>query len=543
MFKPAVTLPMPASPGNPTTPKAPLLLDKYRQKFGLRNGGSRGTQAASDRQHQHLAKALEEIDGLLVGFQCLDKQQAAALDTASVSSYTPPVPFEGDLPSRPAQLDLDMDHGSPVDHASPGATAEASSSDPEEPLAREWAAIRTLREETEFHHKRFRALTKDSNDPILAELCSVYQDAKAVRTRGVETFRRILEGSIPFTLSKVFPFASLSYAISKLLVKCGRLEQGDVLSGLQLWRNAISDADEREAFGRLAIDLWPEARDHIHCIPIVQIPAHLSDRFPCLSDDIGKDDDGWQWPSRGANASRAGMGQSHWIDDALFSDPLAPDLLVQTDDVSDLPLESHMYTENPQQAFFNGVMNMTYLTSREFNFGALCPMSDHPSYAGDWSGRPPEQVNTSSHEDPPGFTLPHHPLSGPMEGTVKGKPDTTDLQSTALYLAFFLFLRDNKEALRILAGRRFMLRSKKSDDEEAAKEDQEIFFALAKNSFFKPRRSTAISTSFTALLSVAENYTRIGYLQTVEDIKYYLYSAALVCFASISIRSRFLSSL
>jgi len=85
---------------------------------------------------------------------------------------------------------------------------------------------------------------------------------------GILTFRAVLHGQIPTTLADIFAFASLSYVISKTLHTNGHLDESDILSGILDWRAAITDERERLALDEIAKQLWPEAKQILHFIPL-----------------------------------------------------------------------------------------------------------------------------------------------------------------------------------------------------------------------------------------------------------------------------------
>ncbi|RYO97328.1 hypothetical protein DL763_002788 [Monosporascus cannonballus] len=263
---------MPQSSVPPT-----LLLDKLRQKYSWASGATRGTESSKEQYHKDLKNAFAEIDGLMAGFKYLD-QMAPNAGTEDSSPASPP----DDTPAPAAEVrlhqscqeyphgidDLDMSHDrrQAVDKDNQRPTSEVRPD--RQPMAAQWAAIRSLGEETEHHHRRFQTMPSLSDDPILAQLREDFSHAKNIRKTGIIIFRDVLDGYRPTKLKEIFAFASLSYAVSQILFKAGRIDKFQILAGVKTWRDSISNDREKEAFNKLAYHLWPESKDHLHFIPV-----------------------------------------------------------------------------------------------------------------------------------------------------------------------------------------------------------------------------------------------------------------------------------
>ncbi|KAF5627449.1 hypothetical protein F52700_8375 [Fusarium sp. NRRL 52700] len=71
------------------------------------------------------------------------------------------------------------------------------------------------------------------------------------------TFRNVLVGAKPDSLSAIFSLCSLSYIASCCLQR-GRLQTYDIFRDIDVWRNAIRDPQECEAFSELVAVVWPQ---------------------------------------------------------------------------------------------------------------------------------------------------------------------------------------------------------------------------------------------------------------------------------------------
>jgi hypothetical protein len=267
-----------------------LLIDKCRSKYSWAAGVTRGTPSAIEWHQKDLETAFAEINGLMAGLRFQDEAESCTVEAASPSSLsqsplgsaTPVSLFN--TPQYPTKiLDESVEHlrEATVEHHA--ATCGKPIPDAEhQPMASQWAAIRSLREETAFHHERFQQLCQHLGDSTVSKLLETYPNAESVRNKGAQLVKDVLEGFRPRELSLVFAFASFAYAISQLLYKNGRIDRSEILADLSAWRNLISDPRERQTFDLIAQKLWPEAKDHLHFIPVAtrakdaQCSDHLS---------------------------------------------------------------------------------------------------------------------------------------------------------------------------------------------------------------------------------------------------------------------------
>jgi hypothetical protein len=100
-------------------------------------------------------------------------------------------------------------------------------------IASQWAAIRSLRKETEFHHRRLQVLARQLGNPIISNLLDTYPDSRSVYRKGAQIVKDVLEGFRPNKLSLVFAFTYFSYSISQLLHKKDRIDKNDILADIR----------------------------------------------------------------------------------------------------------------------------------------------------------------------------------------------------------------------------------------------------------------------------------------------------------------------
>ncbi|KAK5655359.1 hypothetical protein OQA88_5926 [Cercophora sp. LCS_1] len=415
-------------------------------------------------------------------------------------------------------LEIDDDELSEGNHDDDTTSAVPDSDSGDQPMAAQWAAIRTLREETEFHHKKFVDLASSFHDPIISKLLDDYPDSKSIRGTGAQLFKDILSGFQPRTLSHVFAFTSFSYSMSQLLYKDGRLDKIDVLADLKSWRDLISDTKEKHAFNRLAPELWPESKEHLH---FIDVPGPVNaGLFPFGSFDpqplnpVGsagstlsqapwaQDIGNLGFPSGSAGGLEDHVGYSQG-----FSSPSTQDLAVATQ-----------------------VLNMTMNVHEQYNFSAIDPGTPFSSQP------PPDDAEWMAAKQPapdiqgPFPTQPPPPFEPREASADRNAGVDVSLEKTMMFLVVLIFLQDVGELLYILSGR--SLASRRHHVYAAEQALQQRFFQDAQETFFKPCYQ-GINSNFPtglALLAVAETFTKDGYLRSVAEIKHYLGGVASAVF-------------
>jgi hypothetical protein len=393
--------------------------------------------------------------------------------------------------------------------------SERSISIRSEPMASQWAAIRSLRKETEFHHKRFQALARSLENPIISNLLEIYPDAQSIRTQGACIVKDVLEGFQPDKLSHVFAFTCFSYAISLLLYKKDGIDKSDILADIRVWRDLISDPKERQAFNHLAPELWPETKEHLHFIEIPARPASGTTQW--VND----------WPHLASSAEPAGYSAPH------IPTP-HPNRQTTTNNTDPVHLPDSYNFDNRNLPLTSDSIDLLMLSHDMFDFSAVDLSNSQSEYQQPadtgWpqASGPTGEVSFSAAEVHPTAL---NPSSGEREGAepdIKPSEDVK-LEKTIMFLVILVFLRDLGDwYLYTLSGR--SLAPKRHKLYQAQQGDQEAFHRKAQKVFFEPcsRHRSSTYSAFRALASVAEMFTQSGYLQSIAEIKQYMISVASV---------------
>ncbi|KAL2198279.1 hypothetical protein P885DRAFT_34508 [Corynascus similis CBS 632.67] len=458
-----------------------FLIDSCRQKYSWAAGVSRGTASAIKWHQRDLETAFAEINGLIAGLRYQDQTddyRAPETSAASISPSSCGFTCHTDMPGIPQYPTEITDENFEDPPASTGemkrqsATAGAAPATEHQPNASHWASIRSFREETVFHHERFQKLCHELEDPTISNLLETYPDAKDIRDVGAQLVKDVLEGFRPDKLPLVFAFTSFAYSISQLLFKKGRMEKSEILADINVWRNLISNTKERQAFERIAQKLWPEARDHIHFIPVI------THRYP-------------------RNAP------IHGFPSPVFGNPVASSFPISPS----LPMN-----EQPDLKFHFA------------DFDVLSNISQQPLLDISWTqsngvDEPPDPSCTSTTADASNGGQEQRPWT-----TLA--PGETNLCDTGMFLAVLIFLQDIAGLVYVLSARGLGWRRHKLY--KAEENSQAAFCTAARAHFFEPRvRSSQFQTpAFSALLSLAEKLTEGGILRSIAEIRFYLVSVA-----------------
>lgn len=516
-----------------------FLIDKCRSKYSWAAGVARGTPSAIERHRRDLETSFAEINGLMAGLHYQDKLESetttARADSTSRGAQLPrpanpeatgsacPIPItpqEHQIDSLDKELTELLEASRQDPTSTPGSTPDME----HQPLGSQWAAIRCLRKETAYHHRRFQHLARTMKNPLIDKLLDVYPDAQSVRSKGAQLFKDVLEGFRPRDLSLVFAFASFSYATSQLLYKKRRIDKSYILAGLKDWRDLISDTKEREAFNLLARELWPEAKDHLHFIPVP-----IRSNTPVLAPTM-------------PGGTLTGLTQSAIPEFAPFplNEQAAHDSMgapyYQNAPIGSGPGEQIPHPHN----LTTNVIDLMNTSHECFDFAAIDVLGtesylDLPAAMG-WP--------SSNCPGPPSL-LPVPDAAPNAPGGVRERSQSTDealnelvrLEETTMFLVILIFLEDIGELLYILSGR--SLGSRRHKLYKAEEKNQKAFYKKSKESFFEPRyrHPEPNSAAFSALLFVAERFTQGGYLRSVAEIKHYLVSVAAVSLQPLRTRS------
>jgi hypothetical protein len=264
---------------------ASLKLDQWKGRWSFARGATKATHRTKGQSMTELTEALAEVDGLLAGINYLEKVEPDSEEIPSLSAsnensnnFPPPNPATAswfghlaiDLPQLGALGSEERSKIEPRHLRSILNDRLVNSNDESRQIPREsqWATIRSLRKASMLHYNQFAKVTADSTNADIRKLRKSYVTAKKLLEMGILTFRQVLHGQNPTTLVDIFSFASLSYVISKTLHAKGHIDESDILSGILDWRAAITDERERSAFDDIAGQLWPEAKEIMHFIPL-----------------------------------------------------------------------------------------------------------------------------------------------------------------------------------------------------------------------------------------------------------------------------------
>ena len=143
------------------------------------------------------------------------------------------------------------------------ATREATLEEPSAttkkvPQKSQWETLQELRLSSRAHYMKFVRLTANYESRGIKMLRRMYGSSKGMLDAGMTTFGDVLDGNEPQTLKEIFAFTCLSYVISKLLQKHGRIESSHVLADTDRWRLAIKKEKDRLIYDQAVKIVWPE---------------------------------------------------------------------------------------------------------------------------------------------------------------------------------------------------------------------------------------------------------------------------------------------
>lgn len=481
----------------------PLLLEEYINQYHPAPGTLLlNDPSSSEQRRRSLEIALSEINGLMAGMHYQDQ----------VEDNSAPIPTRLPSPTAyPTELSDDLLQETPAEFATSEeaatTTGDTTTDDSDQPLAPQWAAIRSLRQVSEIQHKQFQALAEQLDDPIVSKLLDTYPTARDIRNQGAQLVKDVLDGFRPHELSHIFAFTSFSYSVSILLHSKRLLANADILADIRTWRGLIADTKEKQSFDRIAAGLWPEARAHLD-------PVEAS--VPSFRDSILSPEHPSLTGSTNFPASRLPFPQT-----TTTTAGSLPSL-----DLYDLGID-----RGPID-LMNTVHDAFHLSSFDFlgnDFNYQLPANTA------WSQRSspdvPFQVGLGAPQRSP------TPFGSPTQARKQPPQPTSEftehpkLEQTVMFLVIFAFFQEVGQLLHILSGR--SLASRRYKLYPAQKGGQKAFYRHSQDAFFKPcsERLTPGPPAFQALLSVAESFTKQGYLRSIDDIEHYLAGLAAVCFS------------
>ncbi|CAM1504589.1 Fc.00g021800.m01.CDS01 [Cosmosporella sp. VM-42] len=502
-----------------STPK----LSSYAERYSFARGATRRNEAHAS----HLQSALAEIDGLFAGLRYLDKTEPPA-NAASPVPATPAfstIWCYGSVSAPPNGCQTELESLTPAPQTDQTTTPvdpyNTSSVTTPDAARHDWSAIRDVRQGMEMLWEKFESAVDELQVPAIDAIHQYYESAKGLRETGVFAFRNTLTGPVPNDLKRIFAFGSLSYVVSCLLYEKGRIPQHDILSGIQVWMNAIDDQKQRQAFQMLAQELWPEAKNHLHFIPLkfdprskiaegVYTPGgqhHFREGFPNPSTQAATDcGNVAQIPSTGFHASPTteeavgGTMQGH------ISHP-STTLLEEADDCLSSWKDYLDFTK------FGPYIDQ--------DVGLLDPQLTYPDTG---QGDPPNQRQEAVNADTQQFMVEHVVKEDEFEQARPHQKTTSasDLQSTKMFWAILHFFDYCGELLFLLSGEgrtAKCLQSYLSLVQEKLQVKKQI-----QKFFIEPLRRGrhAQMASFRAVLSIAKRFVELGFLQSEDETRDYM---------------------
>lgn len=505
-------------------------------------------------------RALGEVDGIMAGFKFLGKiewygapnsggpdftqsdgdpcgfgQWQAAWDhkhdqqTAPKKTAALPV---GPPPPSTAHSRLDeRSHNAPNDET----PKRNSPVQPTRADDKAWRGLWSLKTGMEAEFQRFSDVAAQSTPSTLRQLHAQFPNSKALVDRGILVYRDVLEGPLPDTLADVFAFASVSHAVSEILVGRKRMQEAHVLSGLARWRDCIQDAEERELFNVLAPKMWPQS-----CASLLQREGSFKS-VPLLGDLSPLDtEDG-----SASSESIAGAACATSTDTGCLSanpfDPGQPRMS---------PADLEQY-----------VLDVTALTEEEFNFSFLrnlvsdsvdmdsieqcfdphqqIPDFGPPHTLTPAAGYPPVADHLLEPAPPPIRTqIPSRVQSPGLSSTSQSMYEfriidkvfdcpSMNLRNTSTFLAVLAFAKDVGDHLYRLSGSG-MTAVRRNTGSATAIERSKAERRLRREFFDPLKQAGADDSCFLALLSVAKMFVVLGLLRTEEEVQDYLITVSKV---------------
>jgi len=467
--------------------------------------------AAIERLQNHLEVATSEVNGLIAGLHFQDQAEGG-----SKAVY--------DYPSELSDDDLDLQTSYPEPQE-----PEAEMRD--QPNAPQWEALRAFRQESEFHHARFRRMERELKNPAISGLLKLYPDAQGIRNTGAQLVKDVLDGFRPEKLSEVFVFTCFAYAISQVLHKRDRLDKIHILADIRAWRALIRDKDEVLAFNMLAPRLWPESKQHCH-FPDATTTTASSCTLVTSVAPIRTGHETNAWPSSGATTAPQYRPFDPVQQQGTAIEPFSSSSSSSNNNNSngsrqpgilgpDFALNTGGTIDAESMALLDTISLMNY-SHKEVNFADTSWMSLDPLEAALLSAGPPPQISENPDALDPGGEKKQ------LFSAYK-RPEDAKLVETVMFLIVFAFLQDiGEQFLHILSGR--TLSSGRQKLFSTQKGDQEVLCKEASKSFSRLRTQNpnSKSSAFRALISVAEMLTREGHLRSFDEIKHYLIALATV---------------
>ncbi|KAK3296691.1 uncharacterized protein B0H64DRAFT_390091 [Chaetomium fimeti] len=493
-------------------------------------------------------RAIAEIDGVAAGLTFLDKLEnlidvfperglrggssATDLGLNNDDPYPKDLDIHGDdhqcalihgsiQVDLPAEPNLDESFGSEPDLDFP---VEKTGD-----VGKAWRGLGSLRRGMKAEFRRFNEVASRAASTTMSRLRSKFPSSRALADCGTLVYRDVLDGLCPSTLEEIFAFASLSHAMSRILVRQKRMEDAQVLLGVQRWRDCIGNVDEKSVFDTLASEMWPSS-----CMfstqPERAASGSLSQAIPGLE---GLDNTS-QFLKKAANITATEMG--HIPGDVSHTGDTGP----------------------PPSSLEDDVLNITERTAEEFNFSQLCRFGDGDPYLRPMNIEPRELSKSCGPDQPiPGYNPPHFhrpPLGGhspasnqppsdchtsPVSSSLPSSsscgqrfyrfPVTDEvfdckainLRNTVTFLAVLAFASDWGDGFYLFSGSGKTAAHNRTGSawaRERSKTERKL-----RREFFDPLKKVGTDDAgFLALLAVAKRFVVLGLLGTKDEVQDYL---------------------
>ncbi|KAH7207239.1 hypothetical protein DER44DRAFT_898607 [Fusarium oxysporum] len=479
-----------------------------------------------------IGEALVEVDGLFAGLIYLDATDPSLPQRTSKNSFRQSLAVELDVICKAYEIRPEID------------TSNAPSSTIHERiLAREaaWSSIRTVRDGMQILWNHFVDISRVLNTSAIDGLRNRYHDAQGLCYEGVFALRYTVVGRKPDDLVAIFAFCSLSYVIARLFCACKRAKQSDIPAGIRSWRDAIKEEDERQAFDALAAKMWPEAQSHVH----------LQDLDPgqTLAQSTS---------THGHSGSASPVSSSHY-ESSIQPYPV---------DLSSMP----HYSQQAQQPFNKGSMEHSYVPRQDANkqvnngtTNTFTAFSQNPqNFTGPTNGPSNFSIlnaqlpvsNSEPQADPLVDWSDSDLLSvidmmklrnfAPLEGRTSQSADyqglteralletpthVSDLQKTSTFMVVREYIRDNCNFWHQLAGSGLMSKDHVSRRSWWHKMPGRMECKLT-SSYIQQLLAAehTLNTESRGIVAVTEPLIKWGFLQTIEDIKFYMTKLAGLLF-------------
>ncbi|KAJ3524360.1 hypothetical protein NM208_g12088 [Fusarium decemcellulare] len=129
----------------------------------------------------------------------------------------------------------------------------------EHPLQRlDWSSIQDVQLRMLNYWQRLVELPPTIQSPRIMSLFRTYTNPTRLQEAGVFAFRNTLTGLTPNSLEDIFALCSLSYVMSCSMIDEGKFTRHNILAGINVWQNALQNNEDRQTFGFLAEICWPE---------------------------------------------------------------------------------------------------------------------------------------------------------------------------------------------------------------------------------------------------------------------------------------------